>query len=363
MNQYAATAMASLPLFLMLSMCPRVNATEIFNKNGNRVQLTGMLDARHQFSPDSDTDGDQSYARFGFIGETKISRSVTGYGKWEYEIKVNKTEGGDDDSAYTRLGYSGIKVDRFGSLDYGRNYGILYDIGAWTDILPVFGNDSYEDTDRFMTGRSSGLLTWRNNDLFGYVPGVSLALQYQGKNSAEDRKSEIQNGDGYGVSVVWNGNDEISLGAALTRSQRTPMQKIDGQGDKADAVTAGIKYNKENILLAANYTRSNNIIHIEDYGWIRRADSWEVVGQYSFDSGVQPGFAWVYTRGHGLKNNTGDTDIVNYVDVNASYIFNSNMSAYIDYKINLINSSGNSGENTLNVPTDDSIGIGIVYQF
>ncbi|QUJ04663.1 porin [Salmonella enterica subsp. enterica] len=24
------------------------------------------------------------------------------------------------------------------TVDYGRNYGVLYDIGSWTDVLPEF---------------------------------------------------------------------------------------------------------------------------------------------------------------------------------------------------------------------------------
>ena len=36
-------------------------------------------------SPDS-KDGDQSYIRFGFKGETQINVQLTGYGRWEAEF-------------------------------------------------------------------------------------------------------------------------------------------------------------------------------------------------------------------------------------------------------------------------------------
>ena len=36
----------------------------------------------------------------------------------------------------------GLKFGDYGSIDYGRNYGVAYDIGAWTDVLPEFGGDT-----------------------------------------------------------------------------------------------------------------------------------------------------------------------------------------------------------------------------
>ncbi len=45
------------------------------------------------------------------------------------------------------------------------------------------GGDSMSQTDVYMTGRATGVLTYRNTDMFGYVDGLSFALQYQGKNN------------------------------------------------------------------------------------------------------------------------------------------------------------------------------------
>lgn len=62
-----------------------------------------------------------------------------------------------------------------------------------------------------------------------------------------------------------------------------------------------------------------------------------------------------------LGNNFQDQDLVKFVDLGATYYFNKNMSAYVDYKINLIDSStftDNAGINT-----DDVTAVGLVYQF
>ncbi|WP_163599031.1 porin, partial [Klebsiella pneumoniae] len=87
----------------------------------------------HYFSSDSSKDGDQTYLRFGFKGETQINDTLTGYGQWEYNVQANNTESSSD-QAWTRLAFAGIKAGDYGSFDYGRNYGVLYDVEAWTDM-------------------------------------------------------------------------------------------------------------------------------------------------------------------------------------------------------------------------------------
>ena len=57
------------------------NAAEIYNKDGNKLDLYGKAVGLHYFSDDSGNDGDQSYVRFGFKGETQINDQLTGYGQ------------------------------------------------------------------------------------------------------------------------------------------------------------------------------------------------------------------------------------------------------------------------------------------
>ncbi|HCR0432736.1 TPA: porin, partial [Enterobacter kobei] len=156
-----------------------VHAAEVYNKNGNKLDVYGKVKAMHYISDDDTKDGDQTYVRFGFKGETQINDQLTGYGRWEAEFAGNKAE--SDSSQKTRLAFAGLKLKDFGSLDYGRNLGALYDVEAWTDMFPEFGGDSSAQTDNFMTKRASGLATYRNTDFFGAIDGLDMTLQYQGK--------------------------------------------------------------------------------------------------------------------------------------------------------------------------------------
>ncbi len=81
------------------------NAAEIYNKNSNKLDLYGKVDARHQFSDDAGADGDKTYARLGFKGETQISDELTGFGRWEYNMQANGVETGGQ--SWTRLGFAG----------------------------------------------------------------------------------------------------------------------------------------------------------------------------------------------------------------------------------------------------------------
>ncbi|EOW4636998.1 porin, partial [Escherichia coli] len=64
-----------------------------------------------------------------------------------------------------------------------------------------------------------------------------------------------------------------------------------------------------------------------------KAQSFEVVAQYQFDFGLRPSLAYLKSKGIDLGR-YGDQDMIEYIDVGATYFFNKNMSTYVDYKIN-----------------------------
>ncbi|MBS6056999.1 MAG: porin OmpC [Pantoea sp.] len=336
------------------------------------LDLFGKVDGLHYFSDNDGNDGDNSYVRFGFKGETQISEQLTGYGQWEYQVALNHSEAEGTKDSYTRVGFAGLKFGDAGSFDYGRNYGVAYDIGAWTDVLPEFGGDTY-GADNFMFQRANGVATYRNNNFFGLVDGWNFAVQYQGKNDSNPeldgaRKATAQNGDGWGLSTTYDLGNGLGLGAAMFQSDRTNYQNsgaILGHGDKAEAYTGGLKYDANNIYLAAMYTRSYNATRFGDadqaaYGFADKADNWELVAQYQFDFGLRPSLAYVTSRGTDIEG-WGKQNLKKYIDVGATYYFNKNMSTYVDYQINLLDD--NAFTDAAGINTDDVVALGLVYQF
>ncbi|WP_435952845.1 porin OmpC [Dryocola sp. BD626] len=348
------------------------HAAEIYNKDGNKLDLYGKVDGLHYFSDDKSADGDQTYMRLGFKGETQVNDQITGYGQWEYQIQGNTSE--SDNDAWTRVAFAGLRVGDAGSFDYGRNYGVIYDVAAWTDVLPEFGGDTY-GADNFLFSRANGVATYRNTDFFGLVDGLNFAAQYQGKNgstSGEDfggRSVLKQNGDGYGLSMTYDLGEGFSVGGAMSSSKRTWDQNNTaalGNGDRAEAYTGGLKYDANNVYLAAQYTQTYNATRFGGnsssaaYGYANKAQNFEVVAQYQFDFGLRPSVAYLQSKGKDIEG-YGDQDLLKYVDVGTTYYFNKNMSTYVDYKINLVDA--NNFTRAAGIGTDDIVGVGLVYQF
>ncbi|MBC8954521.1 porin [Xenorhabdus sp. PB62.4] len=358
------------------------NAAEIFNKDGNKLDLYGKVDVRHQFSDKrSGEDGDDSYARIGIKGETQISDQLTGFGRWEYNLNANDIEGKQETK--TRLAFAGLKFANYGSLDYGRNYGVNYDVNAWTDVLPIFGGDSMAHTDNYMTGRSTGLLTYRNTDFFGLVDGLNFALQYQGQNSERTkngRKGSKANGDGYGLSTTYNVGYGITVGGSYANSTRANGQWNDtfAKGKRAEAWNIGAKYDANNVYLAAMYGETRNMTLAGTLGVdvvneqgkksqvnvdvvANKTQNVELVAQYLFsDLGLKPSLAYVQSKGKKLGEGEKhyNADLVKYVSVGTYYYFNKNLSTYVDYKINLLDKNEGIDAGARNV-----FGVGLTYQF
>jgi len=357
------------------------NAAEIYNKDGNKLDLFGKVDGLHYFSDDKGNDGDQTYMRIGFKGETQVNDQVTGYGQWEYQVQGNTSE--SENQSWTRVAFAGLKFGDAGSFDYGRNYGVIYDVTSWTDVLPEFGGDTY-GADNFLQSRGNGVATYRNQDFFGLVDGLNFALQYQGKNGSVSGENDStggrsllkQNGDGYGASLTYDLGEGFSVGGAMASSKRTADQNaagVYGDGDHAEVYSGGLKYDANNIYLAAQYSQTYNATRFgtsngsgrsDIYGFANKAQNFEVVAQYQFDFGLRPSVAYLQSKGKDVSNNTtnfGDQDLLKYVDVGATYYFNKNMSTYVDYKINLLDE--NNFTKQAGVGTDDIVALGLVYQF
>ncbi|AGE94599.1 porin OmpC [Citrobacter farmeri] len=341
-----------------------VNAAEVYNKDGNKLDLYGKVTALHYFSDNDGDDGDKTYARLGFKGETQINDQLTGFGQWEYEFKGNNTESDGTKGNKTRLAFAGLKFGEFGSFDYGRNYGVAYDVGAWTDVLPEFGGDTWTQTDNFMTARTTGVATYRNADFFGLVEGWNFAVQYQGKNE-NSRNPHQANGDGYGLSTSYE-YEGFAASAAYAKSDRTDSQvaygnnSLNASGDNAEVWAAGLKYDANNIYLATTYSETRNMTPFGDDHIANKTQNFEVVAQYQFDFGLRPSLAYLKSKAKDLGA-WGDQDVVEYVDVGATYYFNKNMSTYVDYKINLIDESNFT--RAAGVGTDDIVAVGLTYQF
>ncbi len=135
-----------------------------------------------------------------------------------------------------------------------------------------------------------------------------------------------------------------------------------GQGDKTQQWATALKYDANNVYLAAMYNETRNSTYISDSngadGFANKTQGFEVVAQYQFDFGLRPSLAYVQSKGKDIGNGIGDADLVKYIEVGATYYFNKNMATYVDYRINQLDDN-----NPLGLNTDDIVALGLVYQF
>ncbi|QYN41575.1 porin [Gilliamella sp. ESL0443] len=358
---------------------------EVWNKDGNKVDFYGRVYALNYLTDRNNQtgEGDKTTARLGMSGETQISDSLSGYGRWEYEAKT-----GSDADNETRYAYAGLNFGDFGSFDYGRNDGVLKTLTSYTDVLPEFGGDASNNDIYALTARTKAVATYRNSNFFGLVDGLRFAVQYadNGDNSStqylnKHDRTDHDSAEAWGSVIDWDVLDSgLSIGAGYAQT---------GGHKDAKAWSAGAKYNNDNLYLAALYIQGK-----QKYGWEKASSTsntddlktkgFELVAQYGIDFEVgrlTPSVAYIqhkvqdassFSRSGdaGLKGN----DLVKYVDVGLTYDFNKNLSAIVDYKINLLDKNdigarralyedGTFSKSQIKATAKDTVALGLIYQF
>lgn len=212
------------------------------------------------------------------------------------------------------------------------------------------------------------MASYRNNGFFGLVDGLNFAVQYQGKNERNDLEHYTKgNDDGFGSSTTYE-YEGVSVGATYAKSDRTDMQvrtgktlpELTASGKNAEVRAAGLKYDANNVYLATTYSETQNMTAFAGDFIANKAQNFEAVTQYQFDFGLRPSIAYLQSKGKD-PGMWGNQDLVKYVDVGATYYFNKSISAFVDYKINLLDK--NNFTYVLGINTDDIIATGLVYQF
>ncbi|MGL5043315.1 MAG: porin, partial [Plesiomonas sp.] len=172
------------------------NAAVIYDQNNNKLDLYGKIAGEYHFVSNHNAGmydrGDASYVRLGLNGTTQINDHLQGFGQVEYNLAPNEDNNFNGPNQM-RLAFAGLKDDRYGSISYGRNWGVSYDVTGFTDMLPEWGEDtqgympeapnnySGSAPTLFGNGRSDGVLQYRNS-----WDGFNLALQLLAPNDSYD---------------------------------------------------------------------------------------------------------------------------------------------------------------------------------
>jgi predicted porin len=157
-------------------------APTLADELAERVDLYGRFSGHLALTPEG-VDIANNGSRFGIKAEQKLSNgfAVLGQGEWRvnlgqgdtrYNVSENPETGlatldaSSSDAIGTRLGFLGVRLAPYGTLTFGKQWGVYYDVSEWTDRYAVFGargSSTYNaGTDGGQTGEG------RANDALAY---------------------------------------------------------------------------------------------------------------------------------------------------------------------------------------------------
>src|SRR5688572_8943425 len=234
-----------------------------------RVDVYGRLDGHLAFS-DEDIEFANNSSRVGVMAEQPVrgGLSVLGQGEWRmnlglgdtsYNISENPDTGlatfaSTTNQAFsTRLGFVGLRFGKYGTLTFGKQWGVYYDVTQWTDSYVVFGatgSSTYNaGTDGGQTGEG------RANDAVVYraaLGPVRVGVQAQ---FMSERSAMV---DGFGGSLVYATGFGLRVGVAYSRAFLDFSSAIAGyDGGDAQALSGGIVFDEAGwkIALTATWTQ------------------------------------------------------------------------------------------------------------
>ena len=227
-----------------------------------RVDVYGRFDANLDFSAE-DVHVANNGSRFGIKAEQSIvgKVKVLGQGEWRmsigqgdtsYNISDNPDTGfaqvqtHTEQALSTRLGFLGLSFGDYGTLTFGKQWGVYYDISFWTDQFAVFGargGSTYNaGTDGGTTGggRADDALIYRLD--LGKLQ-IGAQAQFIGSRSPTL--------DGLAGSLIYSPARGLRLGVAYSHSFLNLSSNIVGyDGKDAQAFTAGITFERDGWKIA-----------------------------------------------------------------------------------------------------------------
>ncbi|BBA84721.1 outer membrane protein C [endosymbiont of Euscepes postfasciatus] len=286
-------------------------------------------------------------------------------------------------------GYMEIIHDKYGRFSYGKNNGVMRDVFDVHNEIP-FSNNEYNSFDNFMFNRSNNVVSYKNDNLFELVNGLSTNIQFQFKNDStihrRNRKIiKYSNGIGCGYSLTYNISD-FTVSAAFTQSERNVDQMmidIDQLKNKyASSYGVAFKYDNDNIYIASLYANSKfmmpygniNNHYIRHYifeeasilrkyyycGFAPTVDTIEIMAKLKFIKNIYPYILYMNIFSKNIKNDL-DQYLTKSLNFGIDYKINEDISIIANLCINFLKE--NSFTKNVEINVDNTFSLETIYKF
>lgn len=150
------------------------------------------------------------------------------------------------DVLFSRLVFIGMQHKKWGGLSIGKQWGVYYDIGAYTDNFSLFGGSAHgiyaggTDGGWKGTGRADNAIQYRNR--WG---GFQIGIQTQLFGDTES----------FGISGQYDINKNLTIGTAYNTVKIPPkiQEFVSGISSNSSNFLVGIKYNNGKYYGAATF--------------------------------------------------------------------------------------------------------------
>ncbi|QFI36468.1 porin [Moritella marina ATCC 15381] len=296
-----------LALVLPSLFASTVGAVEVYNNDGQAVDLYGRAYAGHDFSGEGKNAnyGNDSYIRLGAKLKSDISDSLSAFARYElqYDLKDSETS----PTTKTRLAYIGLDSD-VGAFSFGRQYNALTIASDLTDVAytNAYGGNLGN------TSRDNSTLKYSNK-----FAGLQLDASYR----LDDNQSDVESDAEYSLAATYKLDFGLMLAAGF--SAKSPTDDYD-----ASLFLVGASYKTGPMRVAATFAQG---AEFEDQNTDHTA--YELSAEYKITKQLR---AQVLYNVQELEDTTTSitTDAVDDLVFGVRYDFNKSLRTVAEYRIN-----------------------------
>ena len=245
-------------------MAGSAQAVEIYNDQTNSIKMMGWLGFA-AINDTHDTAVVDNFSRVGFRFDRQEKNGWRSFAHTEWGINMVTSDdslnytGGQlgaeksSDFLFNRLGYVGLSNDKWGSLTFGKQWGVYYDVAYTTDVLNVYtgysvGAYTFGDGGLTGAGRADSAFIYRNS--FG---DLSFAVQYAAKQNGDvalydkdgmaiNDGSHVDFDTSYGANMTYHFTDKFKVIAAINRGDFTGELAGESVDDTNEIIGIGAQY-------------------------------------------------------------------------------------------------------------------------